>query len=82
MLRAVIYSLRYNLLVGDFGLKEIEFKDSNLRDLLDKLTPKDRKNFSFDVRQIRWTEYLTDCIKGLRQHILEEDFNTLHSARK
>ena len=81
-MQTAVYSFKHTYILCKFALEELRFKDSNLRDLLFKLTPEDYKKFNFDIQQLNWTEYLTDHVKGIRQYILKEDFNTLHAARQ
>ncbi|PSN50044.1 putative fatty acyl-CoA reductase [Blattella germanica] len=74
-------SLRYMQLVGHFATNECKFEDANTRSLLAKLSPHDRTIFNFDILQVDWAEYLADCVKGMRLHILKEGSSTLPSAR-
>jgi fatty acyl-CoA reductase len=58
------------------------YQDTNVRSLLEKLTPEDRDTFSFGIKQLKWDEYLESCVKGVRQYILKDDPRTLPQARK
>jgi fatty acyl-CoA reductase len=65
-----------------FGKTEWIYHDTNLRSLLEKLTPEDRDIFTFDIKQVKWNDYLGNCVKGLRQYVLKDPINTLPTARK
>jgi fatty acyl-CoA reductase len=82
IIKEALRSLQYAILVKYFGDKEWSFHDTNIRSLLDKLTPEDSAIFNFDIKQINWTEYLENCVKGVRQYVLKDDFSTLPKARK
>ncbi|GFG37476.1 hypothetical protein Cfor_06216 [Coptotermes formosanus] len=82
IIKEALHSLQYAILVKYFGDKEWRFHDTNTRSLLHKLTPDDSDIFNFDVKQINWTEYLENCVKGVRQYVLKDDLSTLPKARK
>jgi fatty acyl-CoA reductase len=58
------------------------YNDTNVRSLLEKLTPEDRDIFNFDIKQVNWNDYLGNCVKGLRQYVLKDPISTLPTARK
>jgi fatty acyl-CoA reductase len=65
-----------------FAQREWTYQDTNLRNLLAKLTPEDRDIFNFDIRQLNWNEYLESCVQGVRQYILKDELSTLPFAKK
>ena len=80
--KEAIYALQYNRLVNYFAEKDWLFHDTNVRFLLEQLTPEDRNIFYFDIKQLIWESYLEICVKGVRQYILKDDPSTLPKARK
>jgi len=69
-------------LVKYFGEQDWLFRDTNVRSLLEQLTPEDRNIFYFDIKQLIWASYLERCVKGVRQYILRDDPSTLPKAKK
>lgn len=64
-----------------FSTHQWNFRDNNVRQLVEQLTSEDREIFMFDVRQIDWPSYLEHYILGIRQFILKESPDTLPAAR-
>lgn len=80
--KEALQSLHYTILVKYFGDRDWMYQDTNVRSLLAKLTQEDRDIFSFDIKQLKWNEYLESCVKGVRQYVLKDDPTTLPQARK
>ncbi|XP_020291375.1 putative fatty acyl-CoA reductase CG5065 [Pseudomyrmex gracilis] len=64
-----------------FCTRQWNFRDDNIRQLSEQLSPEDRETFMFDVKQINWPLYLEQYILGIRQFILKENPDTLPAAR-
>lgn len=64
-----------------FCTRQWNFRDDNIRQLSEQLSPEDRETFMFDVKQINWPSYLEHYILGIRQFILKENPDTLPAAR-
>lgn len=64
-----------------FSTKQWNFRDDNVRQLGEQLTPEDRKTFMFDVREIEWSSYIEHYILGIRRFMLNEDLESLGAAR-
>lgn len=64
-----------------FSTQEWNFRDDNVRELWEQLSPVDRQTFMFDVREIDWPSYLEHYILGIRHFILKENPKTLPAAR-
>ncbi|OAD61911.1 hypothetical protein WN48_07108 [Eufriesea mexicana] len=64
-----------------FSTQQWNFRDDNVRQLGEQLSPEDRQTFMFDVRQIDWPAYLEHYILGIRHFILKDNPNTLPAAR-
>lgn len=58
------------------------FPCDNLLKLTDSLSPVDQKLFDFDVRKIDWREYTYNMYIGIRRHLLKEDDENVHKAKK
>ena len=65
-----------------FRINDWHFTTANLIALRDKMSPKDKVRFNFNVEDIDWQKYIHSYIHGLRKYILKEDDSTLHLARK
>ncbi|XP_017792478.1 PREDICTED: putative fatty acyl-CoA reductase CG5065 [Habropoda laboriosa] len=64
-----------------FSTQQWNFRDDNVRQLGEQLSPEDQQTFMFDVRQIDWPSYLEHYILGIRHFILKESPDTLPAAR-
>ncbi|CAL7951768.1 unnamed protein product [Xylocopa violacea] len=64
-----------------FSTHQWKFRDDNVRQLAEQLSPEDRQTFMFDVRQIDWPSYIEHYILGIRHFILKESPDTLPAAR-
>ncbi|XP_042907021.1 putative fatty acyl-CoA reductase CG5065 [Parasteatoda tepidariorum] len=65
-----------------FTTHEWTFNSSNVSNLLEKLSPQDKKEFNFDIESLHWPTYIEEYILGIRQFLLKEDLSSLPSARK
>ena len=72
-----IYTLQHTKLVKYFGEQDWVFHDTNVRSLLEQLTPEDHDILYFDIKQLIWASYLERSVKGMRQYILKDDLSTL-----
>lgn len=50
-----------------FTTHEWSFDDNNVRMLNMSLSEQDRREFSFDVAQINWEEYIENYVLGIRR---------------
>lgn len=65
-----------------FTTHEWRFISENPIQLLEKMSPEDRRVFYFDVRDIDWASYLETYALGTRRFILKDDPSTLPAARR
>jgi len=65
-----------------FTSREWKWTNHNVVELNDKLSPEDRKEFDFDVRNIDWTEYLDNYCLGTKKYVLKESMEALPAARQ
>ncbi|KAK3745977.1 hypothetical protein QZH41_014651, partial [Actinostola sp. cb2023] len=63
-----------------FTMKEWKFTTTNNLKLLDQLTPQDKEDFSFDVRDLDWNCYFESFLVGIKTFLLKEDVNNLNVA--
>jgi len=56
-----------------FTTHQWSFKTEQLERLSVCLTPADRKEFSIDVSELDWDDYMYDYIKGIRDYLLKEN---------
>nr|CAD7460067.1 unnamed protein product [Timema tahoe] len=63
-------------------MNEWTFKNTNLRDLLTQLPPKDRDTFNFDASNINVEEYVKNWVVGSRRFILRLDDSSIPEAKK
>lgn len=64
-----------------FTTQEWDFSTVRLRGLINKLTPKDRENFLFDMFAVNWDTYFQTYIQGIRVYLLKDPLETLPRAR-
>ncbi len=65
-----------------FTTNEWKFIAENAIQLLEQMSPEDRRTFYFDVRTIDWASYLETYALGTRRFILKDDPSTLPAARR
>jgi len=65
-----------------FTSREWKWSNNNVLALNDKLTPEDRKEFDFDVRNIDWTRYLDNYCLGTKKYALKESMEDLPAAKQ
>lgn len=65
-----------------FTTHEWRFISENPIQLLEKMSPEDRRVFYFDVRTIDWPSYIETYALGTRRFILKDDPSTLPAARR
>ncbi|XP_076754544.1 fatty acyl-CoA reductase 1 [Xylocopa sonorina] len=64
-----------------FSTQQWNFRDDNVRQLAEQLSPEDRQTFMFDVKEIDWPAYIEQYILGIRLFMLKENPDTLPAAR-
>uniref|UniRef100_A0A8C6LHA7 Fatty acyl-CoA reductase n=1 Tax=Nothobranchius furzeri TaxID=105023 RepID=A0A8C6LHA7_NOTFU len=65
-----------------FSSQDWEWNSDNMNMLMGQLTPKDRKMFNFDVRQLNWPEYIENYCIGTKKYVLNEDMSDIPAARQ
>jgi fatty acyl-CoA reductase len=64
-----------------FAKNEWVFPTHNMMGLYEKLSPKDKALFSFQIQDLDWTKYLDCYCLGVRGNILKQDASTIPEAR-
>lgn len=65
-----------------FTTRQWKFDVSNTLGLIDEMSPTDRKEFCFDMRELEWNDYLKDFYFGVRRYLLKEDDATIEYAKR
>lgn len=65
-----------------FAKRQWDFPCDNLLALIDKMDPRDREMFNFDIRSIDWRDYNHKFYLGIRKYLLKEDESSIPAARK
>lgn len=65
-----------------FSTHQWHFSNTNVVALQDRLSTEDRKNFSFDVRDIHWPSYIENYVLGIRHFIFKDSPDTICVARR
>ncbi|XP_059483124.1 putative fatty acyl-CoA reductase CG5065 [Neocloeon triangulifer] len=68
--------------VWHFMLRDFDFKDANLRDLIATCSPEIRKVYACDVDQIDWSSLCRSYNLGARKYLLKQDPSTIPAARR
>jgi len=55
-----------------FFTNEWNFTTNRTRELEYRLSPQDQTTFQLNIKDLNWTEYLTDYCAGIGRHILKE----------
>ena len=45
-----------------------------------KLSEEDKKNFMFDMKQLNWSDFMYDYVRGCRVYLLKDDLSTVPQA--
>ncbi|KAK3928853.1 Fatty acyl-CoA reductase wat [Frankliniella fusca] len=72
---------KFSAVIAHFATNEWTFKNDNVHKLWDKMTPVDRKIFEFNCKNLRWEQYFTTYMKGLRVYLLEDPLDTLPQGK-
>lgn len=64
-----------------FTTHQWTFKTNNLLALLDQMSPHDREEFHFNLKDLDWKKYITIYCIGVRRFILKEDDDMERSRR-
>ncbi|XP_065352981.1 putative fatty acyl-CoA reductase CG5065 [Cloeon dipterum] len=65
-----------------FSTHQWQFTNTNVVALQDRLCIEDRREFSFDVKEIQWQSYIENYVLGIRRFIFKDPPDTLCAARK
>lgn len=65
-----------------FTINSWQFASHNALELSSKLSANERQMFDFDVRNIKWDDYLNKYVRGTGQFILKQNDGTMLAARR
>uniref|UniRef100_A0A8D0BLD0 Fatty acyl-CoA reductase n=1 Tax=Salvator merianae TaxID=96440 RepID=A0A8D0BLD0_SALMN len=65
-----------------FTSRTWEWSSENTNMLMNQLSPKDKKVFCFDVRQLHWSEYIENFCLGTKKYVLNEDMAGIPAAKQ
>ncbi|KAF8367745.1 hypothetical protein PRIPAC_85574, partial [Pristionchus pacificus] len=71
--------------VSQFSTKSWTFQSRGMLELLNRMQPKDRETFDFDVRKLDWNEFISDVLFGMKHFLSKNDIfsdEKLEAARK
>ncbi len=68
---------KFSEVISYFSTKQWKFVDSNTRELVGKLSPKDQEIFDFDLAKLNWKEYFYHHIRGLRVYLVHDKMDTV-----
>ncbi|XP_063709198.1 fatty acyl-CoA reductase wat-like [Culicoides brevitarsis] len=63
-----------------FVFNDWNFDDKNVTELWKKMSPADQKKFFFDMKQLNWTNYTNESLRGMRLYIAKDDPSTIPYA--
>ncbi|GLV36881.1 uncharacterized protein CBL_02284 [Carabus blaptoides fortunei] len=64
-----------------FTTNQWQFEDGNVQRLFSQLSNEDKKEFNFDVSNMKWEEYVENYVLGIRRFMFKEDEKTIPKAR-
>nr|ADD62439.1 fatty-acyl CoA reductase II [Yponomeuta evonymella] len=70
-MRMITYTKKAEDLMTFFTSHEWQFKDGNVRDLINMMSPEDRKIFYCDPDEIHWKPYFDDYCVGVFKYLLK-----------
>lgn len=59
-----------------FGLKEHEFEDFNVMNLIERQNHSDKVLFNVNLANLQWDKYFENCVRGCLQFIFKESGKT------
>lgn len=65
-----------------FIMRQWNFTDDNVRNLLTEMNPKDSQSFPFDISVIDWDKYLENYVLGVRKFLWKQNPTSLPSCRR
>ncbi|CAG4949093.1 unnamed protein product [Parnassius apollo] len=71
---------KLSLALGFFTTHDWIFKDDNLRDLYQSISPVDQKIFNFDIMSVDWEEKLSFWAAGVVKYLLKDDLKNKDKA--
>uniref|UniRef100_A0A0A9WBX3 Fatty acyl-CoA reductase n=2 Tax=Lygus hesperus TaxID=30085 RepID=A0A0A9WBX3_LYGHE len=72
---------KYGEVLAFFSTRDWQFTNQNVRALLERVPPKDREEFTFDISQLDWDKFFYNYIRGLRVYLLKDGWETLPRAQ-
>ncbi|XP_051171885.1 fatty acyl-CoA reductase wat-like isoform X2 [Leptopilina boulardi] len=72
---------RFMDVLNYFTTKEWKFSNDRVHNLINRMSAKDRENFSCDMREIVWDTFFKTYIKGIRIYLIKDPMETLPQAR-
>lgn len=69
-------------LLSYFIFNEWKFNNDKSRELVNKLSVKDRELFDIDLNTLDWRNYVDDFTLGVRRFLNKEEEKTMPAARK
>lgn len=68
---------KFSEVISYFSTKQWTFVDSNLKDLGNRLSDRDKEVFDFDLTKLDWKQYFYDHIRGIRQYLVHDNLDTV-----
>lgn len=68
---------KFSDVISYFSTKQWTFLDSNTKDLFNRLSPKDKQLFDFDLTKLDWKQYFYYHIRGLRVYLVHDSLDTV-----
>jgi len=65
-----------------FSSNEFRFDNDNVRKLTEKLDDRDKRLFSFDMRDLDWTNLFRVSLYGLRLYVVKDDPSNIPESIK
>lgn len=65
-----------------FSTREWDFNNANVKNLLGQLSEADKALFPFDMKQLKWDDYLKTYHDGILKFLLKEGPEKLPAAKK
>uniref|UniRef100_A0ACB8EBF1 Cyclin-dependent kinase inhibitor far1 n=1 Tax=Sphaerodactylus townsendi TaxID=933632 RepID=A0ACB8EBF1_9SAUR len=69
-------------LLDYFTSRTWEWSSDNASMLMNQMSPKDKKLYCFDVRQLHWSEYIENYCLGTKKYLLNEDMAGIPAAKQ
>lgn len=81
MMKAYKKIHKFSDVISYFCTNQWKFNNKNVLDLWNRTSFNDKKTFSFNLKNLDWSDYFYHHVRGLRTYILKDPLSTIPVAK-